>query len=452
MTEARSWVVRRAGALRGTVRVAGDKSIAHRALLFAALAEGDCTLDDFPGGLDNRATADALGAMGVSITAGDDSTLVVRGVGLRGLRMPSSAIDCANSGTTMRLLAGLLAAQRFGARMVGDASLTKRPMRRIVEPLRARGAHIAGCAGAKENELYPPLAIAPLVDGERLTALELTTGVASAQVKSALLLSGLYADGPTLVSEPTISRDHTERMMDALGVPIERVGPSVALDPRAWRGGWDPFRWAIPGDLSAAAFPLVAALVVPGSDVTLLGVGTNPTRTGLLEALADMRARIAIGARGTTPYGEPIGDLRAGDSTLRGALVAGERIVRAIDEVPALCAAAACADGRTTIADATELRVKESDRIATMASVLTAFGVEVEERPDGLIIEGARARLRGAHVESRGDHRIAMTACVLGLVAEGETVVDDVGCVDTSFPGFAALLRSLGADIEERRV
>ncbi|MCC7534564.1 MAG: 3-phosphoshikimate 1-carboxyvinyltransferase [Deltaproteobacteria bacterium] len=449
MTGARSWRVRRSGGLRGTVRVPGDKSIAHRALLFAALADGECTLDEFPGGLDNVATADALRAMGVAIAA-RDGTVLVGGRGLRGLRMAATPIDCGNSGTTMRLLAGLLAAQQFGTRLVGDASLSRRPMRRVIEPLRARGAHIAGSAlPGKEGELYPPLSIAPLIDGERLHALDLSTGVASAQVKSAMLLSGLYADGPTLVTEPTVSRDHTERMLDALGVPIERVGPAVALDPRGWRGAWDPFRWSVPGDLSAAAFPLVAALVVPDSDVTLPGVGTNPTRTGLLEALGDMRGRVATGARGTTPYGEPIGDLRAATSALRGALVAGERIVRAIDEVPALCVAAACAEGRTEIANASELRVKESDRIAAMASVLASFGASVEERPDGLVIEGARGRLRGARIDSRGDHRIAMSACVLGLVAEGDTEVDDVACVDTSFPGFAALLRSLGAEVEE---
>ncbi|MCA9582927.1 MAG: 3-phosphoshikimate 1-carboxyvinyltransferase, partial [Myxococcales bacterium] len=286
----RSFRVRpRKGPLQGAVQVPGDKSIGHRALLFAALAEGPSRITGLSGGLDNRATAEALRAMGVSMTVGEREA-AVEGVGLRGLRMASGPLDCGNSGTSMRLLAGLLAAQRFGSTLVGDASLTGRPMRRIVDPLRARGAHIQGEKGKKEGECYPPLRIAPLVEGELLLGFEYEMPVASAQVKSALLLSGLYAGAPTALSEPVLSRDHTERMMMALGVPLQTAGPVVRLDPAEWSGRWDGFEWHVPGDPSSAAFPLAAALAVGGSRVRVEGVCNNPTRTGFLEALRHMGA------------------------------------------------------------------------------------------------------------------------------------------------------------------
>lgn len=444
---AREFRVRRSGPLRGEASVPGDKSIGHRALLFAGLAEGTSRLRGVSAGLDNRATARALEAMGARYHHGP-AEIVVEGVGLRGLRMPEGAIDCGNSGTTMRMIAGLLVAQRFGTRLLGDASLTRRPMRRIVDPLRARGGHIAGVAGKKEGEHYPPLSVAPLVEGEALTGIEYRSPVASAQVKSALLLSGLYADGPTIVVEPTLSRDHTERMLLSFGVPLETAGPAVALDPARWDGRIAPFSWTVPGDLSSAAFLLCAAAAVAGSEVLVRGCGTNPTRTGLLDVLRAMRARVDLVPKGEGAGMEPVADVGLRYAALAGARVGGELVPRMIDEIPALAALAATVPGRTEIHDAQELRVKESDRIATMAHVLRAFGADATELEDGLVVHGG-APLRAARVRSEGDHRIAMSAAILGLCAEGETVVEDVECVETSFPGFAALLRALGADIVE---
>jgi 3-phosphoshikimate 1-carboxyvinyltransferase len=425
--------------------VPGDKSIGHRALLFASLAEGESTVRGLSGGLDNLATARAMAAMGVGVEV-DADTARVSGVGLRGLSMPGSDLDCGNSGTTMRLLAGLLVAQPFGCRLVGDASLSRRPMHRIVEPLRARGGHIAGTAHAGGDDVYPPLAVAPLVEAETLRGLEYAMPVASAQVKSALLLSGLYANGPTALREPTLSRDHTERMMVALGLPIETIGPMVVLDPTDWSGSWAGFEWTVPGDLSSAAFLVAAAHIVPDSEVVVEGVGLNPTRTGLLDALRPMRGGVDVEHKGDAGGGEPVGDLHTSHHALGPGLVGGELLTRMIDDVPAFCSLASAAGGTTVVRDARELRVKESDRISATTAVLEAFGVPCEELPDGLRI-GRAERIRPARVPSRGDHRIAMAATVLALGADGESVVEDVGCVDTSFPGFDTVLRALGADV-----
>ncbi len=436
-----------APALGGHVRVPGDKSIGHRALIFASLAEGRSRITGLSEGLDNRSTAELFRRLGVSIELGENEA-VVEGVGLDGLAMPAGVLDCGNSGTTMRLVAGLLVGQRFGTRLVGDASLTGRPMRRIVAPLRARGGHIAGLSGAKEGEVYPPLSVAPLVEGETLTPLEYASPIASAQVKSALLLSGLYASGVTAISEPVVSRDHTERMLRALGVPIEAMGPMVVLDPAGWDRRWSGFDWEVPGDISGATFVIAAACMVPGSDVTIEHVGLNPTRTGILDALRGMRADLRFSPKGDAAGGEPCGDVRVVHGTISATMTAGEMLTRMIDEVPAFCAIAATAGGRSDVRDARELRVKESDRLRTTAQVLAAFGVDHTELDDGMHVHGG-ARLEGAEVESRGDHRIAMMAAVLGMAAHGETVVNDVGCVATSFPGFAETMASLGADITE---
>lgn len=450
------WRVRPSGPLRGRVRVPGDKSIGHRALLFGALAEGSSIVRGLSGGLDNAATAEAMRQMGARIELeGDPGTGVVariEGVGLHGLRMPGGALDCGNSGTTMRMLAGLLVAQKFGTRLVGDASLTRRPMRRIVDPLRARGGHIAGVKGPKEGEHYPPLSVAPLLPDELLTGIEYRSPIASAQVKSALLLSGLWADGPTAVAEPTLSRDHTERMMRALGVPLSTMGPLVVLDPDEWERRWDGFDWDVPGDLSGAAFVIAAALLVPGSEIAIENVGTNPTRTGILDALRAMRAPIDITPRGDAAGLEPIAEIAVRHAPFSAARVGGELLTRMIDEVPILSAVCVRARGASEIRDAEELRVKESDRIALTAAMLRDVGVDCVELHDGMTIHGTSGALHAAHVTSHGDHRIAMTGAVLGLVSDGETIVDDVGCVDTSFPGFAALLRSLGADIADEEV
>lgn len=431
--------------LRGRASVPGDKSIGHRALLFAGLASGRSTLRGVSAGLDNRATSGALEAMGARYERRDE-VMVVDGVGLHGLRMPSGAIDCGNSGTTMRMIAGVLVAQKFGTRLFGDASLTGRPMKRIVEPLRARGGHIAGSKGKKEGEHYPPLSVAPLVEGERLTGLEYRSPVASAQVKSALLLSGLWADGPTIIAEPTLSRDHTERMLMALGVPLETAGPMVALDPGRWDRTLPPFEWTVPGDPSSAAFLLAAALMVPDSEIEITGVGTNPTRTGFLDVLRSMRARMDLVPKGDAAGTEPVGDLFARHGTLGPARVGGELTTRMIDEVPVLAALLATVPGKHEIRDAEELRVKESDRLATMASVLRAFGGDCTELDDGLVIHGGKP-LKCARVTSEGDHRIAMSAALLGLCAEGETTVEDAGCIDTSFPTFVDTLVALGASV-----
>lgn len=450
--------VRGAGPLRGRVQVPGDKSIGHRSLIFAALARGKSTITGFSGGEDNLATAGCFRAMGVPIEV-DSETVRVEGVGLRGLRMPRDVLDCGNSGTTMRLMAGLLSAQRFGSRMVGDESLTRRPMGRIVRPLRARGAFIAGLTPEgkqatgedPEQKVLPPLSIAPLVEGEQLAGIEYDMPVASAQVKSCMLLSGLYAAGPTALNEPHLSRDHTERMMIELGVPLKTMGTMVYLDPKAdWPGGWEGFEWRVPGDLSSAAFPLAAALALPGSQVVLEGVGVNPTRTGLLDHFRLMGAELDQVPKPEGAGGELTADLEVRSSRKpRASMIAGELLVRMIDEIPAACALAAAAPGVTEIRDAAELRVKESDRIAEMARVLTAFGVPNEELEDGLRVQGGGA-LTPAEVESKGDHRIAMAAAVLAMqVPEGESIIRDVDCVATSFPGFAETFRSLGADVRE---
>ena len=434
--------------LVGSVPVPSDKSIGHRAILFAALCTGRSRIRSFSYGEDNVSTANALRAMGVTITDVGPAEVHVDGVGLFGLKPADGPLDCGNSGTTMRLLAGVLCAQPFVSILVGDASLTRRPMMRIAGPLRARGGKVEGEPHpTKKGDITAPLRIGPLPPATKLGAFEYESPVSSAQVKSAILLSGLYAHGPTYFKEPTLSRDHTERMMQALGVPLRTMGPVVELDPANWSGEMPALDLDVPGDISAAAFLLVAAQIVAGSRVTARGVGVNPTRTGLLEIARDMGAGLAIESGGERA-GEPIAELHAWCAPLRAGNIGGELVPRAIDEVPILCALAARASGRTTIANAEELRVKESDRIATMVSVLRAFGVVCEERPDGLVIDGTDAPLTGADVESKGDHRIAMTACVLGLVASGPTRVRDADCIATSFPKFVGTLRALGARVE----
>jgi 3-phosphoshikimate 1-carboxyvinyltransferase len=433
--------------LTGGVPVPSDKSIGHRALLIAALASGASTIRGAAFGDDNRATMDALSAMGV-VFANERDAIVVQGRGLHGLSAPRGPLDCGNSGTTMRLLAGVLAGQTFSARLSGDASLSRRPMRRVVEPLQRRGARIEGRAHPTEpGEILPPLDVSGLPDDRYLEALELETSVASAQVKSAALLSGLFAHGVTVVREPSISRDHTERMLASAGVPIQRVGSLVALDPAGWDGRIAPFDLRIAGDLSAAAFLLAAAQIVPGSRVTVRDVGQNPTRTGFLEIARDMGAGLGVEPRGDEG-GEPIGQIHAWHPPLPAARVAGALLVRAIDVVPIVCARAARARGTTVIRDAQELRVKESDRLQTMARVLRAFGVVCEELSDGMRIEGRDGPLEAADVDSGGDHRVAMTATVLALASGGVSTVRDVDCVRTSFPRFVGTLRALGARIE----
>ncbi len=435
--------------LVGSVPVPSDKSIGHRALLFASLCEGVSRIKGFSYGEDNVSTANAMRAMG-AIVKDEESPgeLRVTGTGLYGLRAPASALDCGNSGTTMRLLTGLLSAQAFASTLVGDASLTRRPMMRIVSPLRKRGALIEGAPHpTKAGEVLPPLEVGPLPEGTYLAALEYESPVSSAQVKSAILLSGLFAHGTTLFKEPTLSRDHTERMLHAMGVPLRTAGTMIELDPAGWNGKLPAFEIEIPGDVSAAAFLLVAAQITPGSRITVRGVGINPTRTGLLDIARHMGAGLEIVPQGDQG-GEPIAEITAWQQGMHGTSIGGEVVPRAIDEIPIACALAARAIGTTTIRNAEELRVKESDRIATMAVVLRAFGVTCEELPDGLVIQGREGPLDAAEVASRGDHRIAMTAAVLALCGRAPTKITDCDCIATSFPRFIGTLRALGARID----
>jgi 3-phosphoshikimate 1-carboxyvinyltransferase len=351
----------------------------------------------------------------------------------------------------MRLLTGVLAAAPFQATLIGDETLSRRPMMRVAGPLRSRGAVIEGRQHPnRPADIVAPLTVGPLPHGRTLAPLEYESPVASAQVKSAVLLSGLFAAGATRFREPTVSRDHTERFLAALGVPLKTAGPIVELDPSGWSRRMPAFEIAIPGDISAAAFLLVAAQVVDGSRVTARGVGTNPTRTGLLEVIRDMGGGLAVEAQGERS-GEPVAELHAWSAPLRAVAVGGETVPRAIDEIPIVCALAARARGTTQIRDAEELRHKESDRIATMAGVLRAFGVACEEKPDGLDVEGREGPLVAADVDSKGDHRIAMTAAILALVARGPTRIRDAACIATSYPKFVGTLRALGArvDVEE---
>lgn len=439
------------GPLRGSVPLPSDKSISHRALILAALGAGRSELRRFSYGEDNIATLAAFRALGVDVEDDGRGTLGVHGVGLAGLSAPDAEIDCGNSGTTMRLLSGVLAAQHFPSRLVGDASLSRRPMGRVVHPLRARGARIEGHPHpTRADDITAPLSIGALPGGQRLAPLEYEMPVASAQVKSALLLSGLFASGPTLLREPFLSRDHTERMLVALGMPVEAAGPLLKLHPPADPMAIRPFDMDLPGDLSAAAFVLVAAALVEDSQVTVRDTGLNPTRAGIVDLLRLFGAQVGITPHGET-LGEPWGDITAGGGTLGATSIGGELAVRSIDEIPIACGLAARARGTSELSDVGELRVKESDRIALMVGVLRGFGVGAEEREDGLAVEGRpEGRLRAARIDSGGDHRIAMTAAVLGLVADGETVIDNVDCIATSFPRFAGTLRALGADVEVR--
>lgn len=428
-------VTRRGGALTGTYRVPGDKSISHRAIVLAAMARGTSEVLGHLDAEDCLATLAAFQRMGVKAErAGED--LMLTSPGWAALTEPDDVLDCGNSGTTARMLTGLLAGLPYFSVLTGDASLRRRPMGRVILPLTRMGADIRG----RDRNSRLPLAIS----GTALTGASHTSPVASAQVKSALLLAGLTARGQTSVTEPALSRDHTERMLPAFGVEVRRTGLTVSVTGGATLR---PARVDVPGDLSSAAFLIVAATLVPGSEVTLTGVGVNPTRTGFLEVLAAMGARIE--RRNELALGnEPAADLVVRHAALRGVEVAPELVPRTIDEFPALFAAAARAEGVTTVRGAAELRVKESDRIAAMARELTRMGVRVDELKDGLAVHGP-ARIRGAACASDGDHRLAMSMAVLGLVGEGETSVE-AAPIATSFPGFAAGLQALGAQAELR--
>jgi len=437
---------RRSPPLQGRCRVPGDKSISHRALLFGALCDGPIQIEGIGRGGDNTSTARALSALGAKIEF-DGTRAHVQGVGFDGFSAATAALDCGNSGTTIRLMLGLLAGQPFSTRLMGDASLTRRPMLRLATPLRQMGATIEGRLDpAKPHEIYPPLT----VTGAKLRGIETTLPVASAQLKSALVLAALQADGPSLIIEPGLSRDHTERMLRFLGAPLvaDPAQHSVRVDPTGWNRKLKGDSLEVPGDLSSAAFVMVAASIIPGSDVLVEGVGLNPTRAGIIDALRAMGADLTVTITGDA-MGEPVGTVRARAATLRGTRIDGLLALRSIDEIPALAMAAALADGTTVFADLKELRVKESDRIASLARELGRAGVTVVEQPDGLSIAGMAGRggdLRGGVVQPMHDHRIAMSGAVLGLVADEETIIPAEE-IATSFPSFAETLRSLGATL-----
>lgn len=409
---------------RGRFRPGGDKSISHRLALFGAMARGETSLVGFSNGADPASTLSCLEALGVSIRREADRVRIT-GRGCAALRAPAGDLDAGNSGTTLRMLAGVLAGRPFRSVLTGDASLRRRPVERIAAPLRAMGARL------ESEDGHPPL----LVEGGPLKALEWNSPVASAQVKSAVLLAGVQAEGRTLVREPGPSRDHTERWLPAFGVPVEVApGEAAVRGPAELVAPGDTLE--VPGDVSSAAFLVVAALVLPDSEVTLEGVLLNPRRTAFLDVLRRMGAQLDVEPERSEP--EPVGTLRARSSRLGGAEIDPAELPGLIDEVPALAAAAACADGELVVTGASELRVKESDRIAALADGLGALGARVEERPDGLTVGGAP--LRGARVEARDDHRIAMALAVAALRAEGETEIDGAGTAAVSFPEFFDLL------------
>jgi 3-phosphoshikimate 1-carboxyvinyltransferase len=416
--------------LQGEAEVPGDKSVSHRAALLGALAEGVSEVHGYLEAEDCLRTLAAVQALGAEVTRKAPGHYRIASGGPRGLAEPADVVDCGNSGTLARLLPGVLTGLPFWTLLTGDASLRGRPMGRVAEPLRAMGATFVGRAEGTRL----PLAIRGTATPK---AIDYATPVASAQVKSAVLLAGLGADGPVSVTEPAPSRDHSERMLRRFGARVDTRERRVTLTPGPLRAT----SVVVPGDISSAAFLLVAGAVVPEARLTCHRVGVNPTRTGALDVLEAMGARIA--RANDADEGEPTASLTVTTSALRPTEIGGATLIpRLIDEVPVLAVLAAVAPGVTVIRDAKELRVKESDRIAAVARELGALGAAIEERPDGMVITGGR-RLRGAAVRSRGDHRMAMALAVAGLVADGETVIDDVECVSTSFPKFAETLNAL---------
>ena len=423
------WKVHRAPVIQTEIRVPGDKSISHRAVIIAALANGPCVIRGFLTSEDCLSTVAAMRALGVRIEQPEPTTLIVHGT-RKQLKEPEGDIYCGNSGTTMRLLAGLLATQPFKSRLTGDPSLSRRPMKRIIEPLTEMGAKITA-EGPKNT---PPL----LIEGAKPHPIQYFMPVASAQVKSAILLAGLFAKGKTSITEPSQSRDHTERMLSYFLVRPQRDDLTVSIVGEQTPESRD---FTVPGDISSAAFWLVAAAAQARSHLLVTDVGLNETRTGVLGVLLRMGAHVQEIIK-EVDEGEPQGTVEIKGARLRGTTIQGREIPNVIDEIPILAVAGALATGTTIIADAKELRVKETDRLAAIATNLKAMGVEVTEQEDGLEIVGG-APLRGARLQSFGDHRIAMAFAIAGLFAEGETIIDDVECVGTSYPNFYETLERI---------
>lgn len=434
MSNAQHWIARKGQPLQGSLTIPGDKSVSHRSVMFAALADGTSHIDGFLEGEDTRATARIFSQLGVRIETPSASQRVVHGVGIDGLKAPSAPLDCGNAGTGMRLLAGLLAGQAFDCTLVGDESLSGRPMRRVTGPLSQMGAKID-----TESDGTPPLHVH---GGQLLHGIEFASPVASAQVKSAVLLAGLYAQGETSVVEPHPTRDYTERMLSAFGVDIEFSPGKARL-----RGGQRlrATDIVVPADFSSAAFFLVAASIIPGSHIRLKQVGLNPRRTGLLHALRLMGADITE-ENPAEQGGEPVADLVVRHAPLKGARIPEELVPDMIDEFPALFVAAAAAEGQTVVTGAAELRVKESDRLAAMATGLRALGMQVDETEDGATLHGG-VTLGSGTIESHGDHRIAMAFAIAGQISGGEVRINDIANVATSFPDFDGLARSAGFNL-----
>nr|WP_020650430.1 3-phosphoshikimate 1-carboxyvinyltransferase [Solimonas variicoloris] len=423
------------GRLSGELRVPGDKSISHRSIMFGSLADGVTTVEGFLTGEDCLCTMKAFQMMGVAIERPGETSLRVHGVGLHGLKSPDGPLDLGNSGTSMRLMAGLLSGQTFTSTLVGDASLSRRPMKRIIGPLEQMGARI------ESNDGKAPLNVLP---HKKLHGIAYHSPVASAQIKSGILLAGLYADGKTEVFEPEASRDHTERMLRAFGVRVEARPGYAGLE------GGQPLRATqirVPADISSAAFFMVGAAIVPGSEVLLTEVGINPTRTGIIDVLRAMGADIEL--QNQRAFGdEPVADIRVRGGGLRGVKIGKELVAAAIDEFPIIFIAAAFADGETVVEGAEELRVKESDRIQSMCDGLRALGIAAIALPDGMRVSGGR--MHGGAVDARGDHRIAMSFAIAALRAEQPITIFDCANVNTSFPGFATLAQHAGLDLRVR--
>jgi len=434
MSNAQHWIARKGQPLQGSLTIPGDKSVSHRSVMFAALADGTSHIEGFLEGEDTRATARIFSQLGVRIETPSASQRVVHGVGIDGLKAPSAPLDCGNAGTGMRLLAGLLAGQAFDCTLVGDESLSGRPMRRVTGPLSQMGAKID-----TESDGTPPLHVH---GGQSLQGIDFASPVASAQVKSAVLLAGLYAQGETSVVEPHPTRDYTERMLSAFGVDIEFSPGKARL-----RGGQRlrATDIVVPADFSSAAFFLVAASIIPGSELRLKQVGLNPRRTGLLHALRLMGADITE-ENPAEQGGEPVADLVVRHAPLKGARIPEALVPDMIDEFPALFVAAAAAEGQTVVTGAAELRVKESDRLAAMATGLRALGMQVDETDDGATLHGGIA-LGSGTIESHGDHRIAMAFAIAGQISGGEVHINDIANVATSFPDFDGLARSAGFNL-----
>ncbi|CZH42967.1 TPA: 3-phosphoshikimate 1-carboxyvinyltransferase [Legionella pneumophila subsp. pneumophila] len=422
------------GYLKGEITVPGDKSISHRSIIFGAIAIGTSVIDGFLDGEDCIATLKAFQSMGVRIEGPDKQRVIIHGVGKHGLKQPQNIIDCGNSGTSMRLLAGLLAAQQFDSQLTGDESLLKRPMLRISRPLSQMGADVTTQDGK------PPIVIK---GGKKLNGIHYVMPEASAQVKSCLLLAGMYAEGETKITENAVSRDHTERMLRTFSYPVQIQDGAIVIDRNGECYGT---RLNIPGDISSAAFFIVAASITPGSDVLIRNVGINPTRTGIIHILTEMGADIKV--LNQRAYGEePVADLHIRYSQLKGIDIPASMVPLAIDEFPVIFIAAACAQGKTTLHGAKELRLKESDRIGAMVDGLNQLGVHAEGFDDGILIEGGS--IQGGEVNSRGDHRIAMSFAIAGAVASAPVTIKNCANVATSFPSFVTTANMLHFQIEE---